>query len=329
MLMAKVELIVYCSFASKALPTELLAHWNNCIGTTFPVTTRFIAFILTIFMFKSRLIINADDLGVNAQRSHGIFQCVEFGVVSSVSLYPNGTDSDSAARKCREREISAGLHINITEEYPLSQKGDVETLVEANGRFFPKPRLLQLLKEGAVKKEHLEREIRAQVEWCFDTYGAPTHINAHHHMQIHPDIAAVIIPIMGRYGIRCVRIPDETPLPPFGYEVPAAQLTWVAAVSEEARAARVLYEAEGIASTNHFRGLALHGNASVKNLKHVLNKLPEGITELAVHPGSQTAYGTEFDLDPQRQTELNMLLDETIPELLQERKIELCSFEDL
>jgi len=280
-------------------------------------------------MFNSRLIINADDLGVNAQRSHGIFQCIEFGVVSSVSLYPNGTDSDSAARKCRERGISAGLHINITEEYPLSKKGDVSTLVEANGRFFPKARLLQLLEEDAVEKEHLEREIRAQVEWCLDTYGSPTHINAHHHMQIHPAIAAVIIPIMDRYGIRFVRIPHESPLPPFGYEVPDAQLAMVAALGEQALAVKTMYEASGIVSTDHFRGLALHGNASVKNLKHVINKLPAGTTELAVHPGSQTSYGTDFDLDPQRQTELNMLLDETIPQLLKERKIELCSFEDL
>jgi len=33
-----------------------------------------------------RLIINADDLGCNPQRSHGIFQCMEFGVVTSATM---------------------------------------------------------------------------------------------------------------------------------------------------------------------------------------------------------------------------------------------------
>lgn len=276
-----------------------------------------------------RLIINADDLGVNAQRSHGIFECVEFGVVRSASIMPNGSDSDSAARKCRERAISAGLHVNITEEYPLSKQDDVATLVDANGKFFGRARLMQLLDEQAVHTEHLEREIRAQVEWCLDAYGPPAHINAHHHMQIHPFIAAIIIPIMERYGIRFVRIPDESPLPPFGYDISPEHLAFATAIGVQAREARRMYEASGIFATDHFRGLALHGNASVKNLRHVINKLPEGTTELAVHPGSQTAYGTAFDLDPQRQTELRMLLDPSIKDLLTEKKIGLCSYADL
>jgi predicted glycoside hydrolase/deacetylase ChbG (UPF0249 family) len=48
-----------------------------------------------------------------------------------------------------------------------------------------------------------------------------------------------------------------------------------------------------------------------------------------VHPSSDITYGTPFDLDPQRQTELRMLLDPSIKDLLAEKKIELCSYGDL
>lgn len=276
-----------------------------------------------------KLIINADDLGVNAQRSHGIFQCMEFGIVRSASLIPNGTDSDAAARHARERDVSAGLHLNITEEYPLSKQEHVSTLVETSGQFFSRKRLIELFEENAVKKEHVERELRAQIEWCFDSYGAPTHINAHHHMQIHPFVADILIPIMERYGIRFIRIPYEDQLPPFGYDIAEDHLAFCKTIGQQALAVREKYASHGIGSTDNFRGLAMHGSASLKNLRHTLAKLPEGVTELAVHPGSQTAYGTPFDLDPQRQTELRMLLDEGIPEILKERKIELCSFADL
>ncbi len=276
-----------------------------------------------------RLIITADDLGINAQRSHGIFQCVEFGVVTNASLMPNAGDSDMAGRHARERGVAAGLHLTLTEDCPLSNAGEIETLLEGNGTFLPKEKMRKALDDGAVDAVHLEREIRAQVEWMFDVYGAPTHIDGHHHIHVWPAVVHALLPIVERYGIRFVRMPLEEPLPPFGYEVPAEQLAATRAMNDRARAARALFSAHGIIGTDHFRGHTLVGNASLKNLRHVLGRLPEGTTELMVHPGSQTTYGSPFDLDPQRQTELRMLLDDTIPSFLQEKKIERCSWADL
>jgi predicted glycoside hydrolase/deacetylase ChbG (UPF0249 family) len=282
-----------------------------------------------ILRHMRRLIINADDLGINAQRSHGIFQCMEFGVVTSASLIPNGSDSDAAARRARERKVPVGLHLNLTEEYPLSKKEDVSSLVDAAGRFHDRHKLRGLLREGAIAREHLEREVRAQIEWMLDTHGAPTHVDGHHHVHVEAPVVSVLLPILERYGIRFVRIPCEEPLPPFGYVVPDAQLERTRAVNAVAKQAKLLFDEQGIGSADHFRGLTLVGNASLKNLRHVIGKLPEGTTELMVHPGGDTNYGTPFDLDPQRQTELRMLMDESIREELAERKIDLVSFADL
>lgn len=276
-----------------------------------------------------KLIINADDLGVNAQRSHGIFQCMEFGVVTSASIIPNCADSHDAAKRARERGFVCGLHLNLTYEYPLSEKADISSLTDANGQFYSEERLKTLIEEGAIRTEHLEREIRTQIEWIFDVYGNPSHIDGQDHIHIHPVIANILAPMMNQYGLRFVRLPGELPLPPFGYEVPAETLRYAQSLAEESQAIQSLYASYGISSTDHFRGVTLEGNASLKNFRHVLSKLPEGTTELMTHPGSPITYGTPFDLDPQRQTELRMLLDEGIPEILKERKIELCSFADL
>lgn len=276
-----------------------------------------------------RLIISADDLGVNAPRSHGIFQCLEFGVASSMTLVPNGSDSDAAARHARERGLTAGLQLNLTQDYPVSKPDHISSLLERSGAFLDDEHLRMALQDGKVMREHLDREIRAQVEWMLDTYGSPSHIASQDHMHIHPAIAEALIPVMERYGMRFVRIPCEVPQPPFGYEVPADHLAEIQTINDASSAARAMYAAHGIESTDHFRGLSLVGNSSLKNLRHVITRLPEGTTELMTHPGSMSAYGTPFDLDPQRQTELRMLTDLTIMPLLMEKKVTLISFADL
>lgn len=274
-----------------------------------------------------RLIINADDLGVNPQRTHGIFICFEEGVVSSASILPNFADSQQAAKHAREKEMPCGLHFNLSDGAPLSKQADIETLLTPDEFFLGREGLKRLLDEGTIDPLHIEREARAQVEWMFDTYGPPTHLDSHHNVHIHPFVIPCLLPILDRYGIGLVRITREHFDPPF--EVSEEQKKHVAKVTAEAEAAFALYSGNGIRSTDHFRGLLLAGNASLKNIRHIINHLPEGTTELMVHPGSPIAYGTPFDLDPQRQTELRMVTDESIRTLLNGQKVQLISYRDI
>lgn len=276
-----------------------------------------------------RLIINADDLGVNAPRTHGIFQCFEFGIVTSATLICNGSDAAQAAKHAREKHLPTGLHLNLTDGTPMSEARDVESLLQSTaGEFRNRELQRRALDDGQIDAVHLEREIRAQIEWFLDHHGGPTHLDGHHAIHTHPFIVPLLIPILQRYGIRFVRIHEDL-LPPFGYQIPEERVVALKKMSDEAAAARGFFAAEGIGSTDHFRGLAFSGNASAKNLRHILTRLPEGSTELMVHPGSMTPIGTPFDLDPQRQTELQMLMNPDVRPLLKERKIELISYGDL
>lgn len=275
-----------------------------------------------------RLIINADDLGINAPRSHGIFAAFEHGVVTSATLIVNGSDAAQAAKHAREKKLPTGIHLNLTEGGATADPSTVETLLKPNGEFHDRTAIRRLIAEGAIDRMHVEREIRAQVEWFLDNHGAPTHLDGHHAMHTHAFIVPLLIPILQRYGIRYVRIHHDL-LPPFGFVLTEERITALKIISDEALAARPRFEAEGIGSTDHFRGLALSGVASAKNLRHILSRLPEGTTELMVHPGSMTNLGTDFDRDPQRQTELMMLTDDTLRAQFAEKKIVLCSYGDL
>ena len=280
-------------------------------------------------MPKKRLIITADDLGSSTQRSHGIFLCFEQGVVRNAGVIPNMGDSARAAKHAREKKLTCGLHLNLTDESPVGGAKDIATLVDAQGNFQGDAGLRRLLDEGGVDRAHLEREVRAQIEWMFDHYGYPSHVSSHDDIHVHPLVMPVVVEAVERYGIRFLRMPEEVPLPPFGYVVPDAQLERVAALNARTAVARALLAGTTIETADHFRGSTLLGNASKKNLRHILAKLPDGVTELMVHPSSPSAYGTPFDLDPQRITELQMLLDPELPKLLAERKIELTTYADL
>lgn len=276
------------------------------------------------------LIINADDLGVNSARTHGIFQCFEFGIVTSATLLCNGSGAAQAAKHAREKKLPTGLHLNLTDGTPMSKTQDVESLLSSTeGEFRERELQRRALDEGQIDAVHVEREIRAQIEWFLDHHGQPTHVDGHHHVHIHSAITPLLIPILDRYGIGLVRLPAEDPLPPFGYVIGEDQLAATKTLAEQARDAQKLFAAHGIRSTDHFRGATLVGNASQKNLRHILTRLPEGTTELMVHPGSMTPVGTPFDLDPQRQTEMQMLMNPDVPILLKERKIGLISYLDV
>ncbi len=275
-----------------------------------------------------RLILNADDLGINEQRSHGIFLCKEQGILTSASLIPNFPGSQKAGRIAGERDLSTGLHLNITEGSPLSEHGDIHTLITIDGYFLGRDTLERVLQEKQIDLVHIEREFRMQIEWFLDVRGQPTHVDSHHHIHIHPDIAPIVISLMDRYAISFIRIPSEPPLP-FGYEISPEQSRYIGRVSAHAEVARKMFQANGIGSTDHFRGLAFAGHASKRNFRHIIGRLPEGTTELMMHPGSANPHGESFDADPQRQTEMNVLLDDDVLKELAEREITLCSWGDL
>lgn len=275
-----------------------------------------------------RLIINADDLGLNTQRSHGIFMAAEHGLITSVSLIANGSDSTDAARHALERDLPTGLHLNLTTGASLSKDGHIQSLLTTDGYFLGREDLRRRLHENEIEPEHIEREVRAQMEWFLENRGQPTHVDSHHHIHVHPFIAQNITSILDRYGISFVRIPSEPPKP-FGFEIDPKQSQYIEMISREADAARELFSAHGIQGTDNFRGLAFAGNASMRTIRHILGRLPEGTTEWMTHPGSPNPNAESFDADPQRQTELNILLSDDTRAEIASREIELCSYEDL
>jgi hypothetical protein len=68
-----------------------------------------------------QLIVNADDLGADEARNAGIFEAIRGGSVTSVSILANGPALEDALqeiRSLREKKISWGIHLNLSEGTP-------------------------------------------------------------------------------------------------------------------------------------------------------------------------------------------------------------------
>jgi len=279
-----------------------------------------------------RLIINADDLGADVARNEGIFEAIRAGVVTSATILPNGPSLEHALGKIRSggfEEISFGVHLNLTEGRPLAE--GLSCLTGPDGNFLGKAAAHRLLlKTGdAPLKTELAREATLQIERLLDAAIAITHIDGHQHVHVFPSALSTVAEIARDHGIRRMRIPDETP-PSADETVPADLLEEARRFGSLGREARKRLAGMGIVSSDHFRGLALKGRLDLEGLLQLIETLPEGTTELMVHPGRVPAE-TPFSAfsSPDRERELEALLDPRFRLALDRAGVVLVSFREI
>lgn len=238
-----------------------------------------------------RLIINADDLGADEARNEGIFQAIEAGVITSVSILPNGPALKDALSRIRSRKspISCGMHFNLSEGQPVSS--GLRILTGPDGCFRGK-KFIHALLAGAATPE-LENEIRtemaAQVKILRNAGLRIDHLNGHQHVHIFPAAVRPVMHAAKAYGIPWIRVPEEQPGEFTAESLSPGALEEAQLFSSHAKAARLFLHSAGICTTDQFKGLYFKGRLPASNWVKFINNLPDGVTELMVHPGLPAA----------------------------------------
>ena len=70
-----------------------------------------------------------------------------------------------------------------------------------------------------------------------------------------------------------------------------------------------------------------HEGISINNLKRIISTLPEGITELACHPGEDIEFQTMYKIE--REIEINSLCTNSVVETLLKSEVQLCTFKGI
>jgi predicted glycoside hydrolase/deacetylase ChbG (UPF0249 family) len=277
-----------------------------------------------------RLVVNADDLGLTVGVNNGIFDAHDRGILTSASVFANAGATDDALTRARRRpSLGVGGHLTLVDGRPTLPAARVPTLIEDDGRFYHswKPFIVACLR-GRISLVEVEQELTAQVVRLLSAGVRLTHLDAHKHVHAYPPIFAIVVRLAGRFRIPVVRVPFER-WPNVDGAIGQRRTVARQALMNAAMwpwAWRDYRRAAGAGvRTPNFIGRAHTGVLTAATLTAMVSRLPEGVTELMVHPGyvDETLVRLPTRLLDARADEVDLLTRPETLDLLIDRHITL------
>lgn len=261
------------------------------------------------------VILHADDFGMNSAINRGIVRGFTHGLLTATSMlanapacddavsawrthlagYPAG-DFPSASRRRLLGDVSSpfelGIHLNLTQGWPLTANRYPSQLLDREGRFpgiFALFRRLSLAR--AKYRDAIRAELSTQIERLLDHGFNPTHLNGHQYVEMLPVVSAVIPDLLARYRIPALRVAWETHLTRtlLGKDFQVAG--WCLAQVKRCFALRLLLRANrlGIRHADRYFGTAHAGRIDLELMRVFVTAQPFGTIEIGLHPGTAPA----------------------------------------
>ncbi len=235
------------------------------------------------------LIITADDYGLHEAVNEAVEMAFREGVLTTASLMVGAPAAADAVRRARALPgLAVGLHLVLADGRPVLAPERIPALVDASGRFRD-----SMARQGvrffaipAVRRQ-LEAEIRAQFE-AFARTGLPLdHVNAHKHFHLHPTLLETLLRIGREFGLEAVRLPREPAwvarrAGPLKGAASRLLAPWLALMKRRLRAA-------GVAHNDQVFGVTDSGAMDEAALLRILTRLPDGVSEIYLHPATHGA----------------------------------------
>ena len=284
------------------------------------------------------LIVNADDWGWSDGVNRGIAEAHRNGIVTSASVLANGTAFLAALELARAMPgIGVGVHLNLSDGAPAAEPETVTSLLNEDGAFAGGPEgLLLRMARRAVELSEVEREWDAQITLVREAGIAPTHLDGHKHVHMLPGLFEIALRLAKRHGIAAIRVAHEesslrTALGARRERhggIVMRQGVQARGLKLLARDAREIAERAGIAAADYFCGIAQTGELTREGVERLLRTLPEGTTELMVHPGylDERLENSATRLRESRQEEVRILTDTRIRNVVASEGIRLIDY---
>jgi chitin disaccharide deacetylase len=233
------------------------------------------------------LIVTADDFGAATQVNDAVEQAHTNGVLTAASLMVSApAAADAVVRAKALPRLCVGLHIVLVEGRPTLPAHAVPDLVDDTGNFRTD---MAASAANMFFFPHVRRQLEAEIEAQFDAFCATgldlDHANTHKHFHLHPTIASAILRVGRKYGLRAMRVPIE-PQDVLAKAEPGAALPSAWMTAPWARLARARLRAAGMRVPDAVFGLAWSGAMTPARVLGLIENLPEGLTELYLHPAT-------------------------------------------
>jgi len=234
-----------------------------------------------------KLIVNADDFGLDAHTVEWTIKGFECGALTSATIMAGMPGTDEAIRYAKQHpEFSFGVHLYLVDEKPMCEAKDIPSMVDpGTGRLWTTRQFILRNFAGLVKVDDLVREMTAQYNAIASTGLSISHVDGHGHNHRLPqsiralrklaDSIARLHPSPSTLRVRrCQDIP-------VGHEGMLGKLI-------NGPMQKRLVDC-GFLMTDHFAMNAGH-SADPKWFSKLLAGLPDGITEIGVHPGMNESW---------------------------------------
>jgi chitin disaccharide deacetylase len=239
-----------------------------------------------------RLIVTADDFGAAREVNDAVEAAHRDGILTAASLMVAAPAArDAVMRARRLPSLRVGLHLVLVEGQPVLPASELTHLVDERGNLRSDMAALgATIAFSARARRQLAAEIRAQFEAFRDTGLTLDHCNAHKHFHLHPLVGRLLAEIGGRFGLHAVRVPLEPAhllrrIEPRSSTL-AAQLTAPAALVLRRRV-----RAAGLLASDRVFGLQWSGQMTRERLSGLVRNLPEGLSEIYLHPATHAFPG--------------------------------------
>jgi predicted glycoside hydrolase/deacetylase ChbG (UPF0249 family) len=269
---------------------------------------------------RKQLVVNADDFGFTPDVNSGIVDAHRHGILTAATLMANGDAFDDAVRLARETPtLDIGCHLVLIGGRSL-----------VTGKALPAtvPQLLAALAMGRIR---VYDELAAQLRRMVDAGLQPTHLDTHKHTHLAPPVLDAVARLAGEFDVRWVRRPFDFPLRALPGGVPRLKRLTSHALGLLRRRFHRVLTGHGCRTTGHFAGFQITGRFRTAELVELMSQIPQGSTELMVHPGhcGPALRAAPTRLKESREAELAALVAPEVRAAILHHQIELVNYAGL
>lgn len=278
-----------------------------------------------------QLIVNADDFGLHELINQGIVESHAEGCITSTTIMAGGSAFEHAVELAKQHpKLGMGVHLTLVGASPVA-RADIHTLLTRDGMLLPTySEFIKRYIWGQVSREHIDYELRCQMQKVVGRGIQITHIDSHQHLHALPGMAQVIGGIAREFNVHRIRIPAE----PLGFlgTGPSSFNRFLsrAALTGCSCLARHFYQRQGLDAPQHFFGMLAGGAMSQAAIRHIIKNLPDGVSEIMVHPGKSTKELEQiFPWGYHWQQEMEALKSKEVMAEIREGNVQLINYREL
>lgn len=223
------------------------------------------------------LLVTADDFGFSPAITEGILRAHTDGIVNATSIMANmPAAAEGAARLRGHSNLAVGVHLTATAGAPLTNAARL-WLTNRHGQMSQRRLLWCWLRSPKRTSRVVREEWAAQIH-AVQAWGlTPTHLDSHHHVHLWPGLQGVALHLAKEFGVARVRASRDR-------RFLRSVIRWPYFFAGQIFAWRARFG--GLAVTDNFCGYRLFSaDDKLHALRHTLNHLRSGTTELYCHPG--------------------------------------------